>query len=123
MKYIYWCFNQNMDSVEELFDLNKDPEELHNLATDPKYKKELERLRNIYDERLEIWEKECVQYTYHKDFPIIFKRGISWEERKELLPKVCWDAFYQELEYIKYSGDKDDYPAIIEYVQSKIECK
>lgn len=36
--------------VEELYDLNKDPFQLHNIATNPQYKKILEEYRNKLDE-------------------------------------------------------------------------
>ncbi|WGY46251.1 sulfatase [Vibrio sp. ABG19] len=35
---------------EELYDLNADPEQLNNLASDPKYKETLDRFRNVMDE-------------------------------------------------------------------------
>jgi len=36
--------------VEELYDVEKDPNELHNLANDPKYKNKLIELRNLFNE-------------------------------------------------------------------------
>ncbi len=36
--------------AEELFDVDADPHNIHNLAGDPKYKKELERLRNANEQ-------------------------------------------------------------------------
>jgi len=39
---------------EELYDTDADPDEIHNLAADPKYKKTVERMRGVLDK----WIKE-----------------------------------------------------------------
>ncbi|MDZ7693988.1 MAG: hypothetical protein U5K69_23195 [Balneolaceae bacterium] len=45
---------------EELYDITEDPHEINNLADDPAYREELERMRGALDqwmdERLAIWE-------------------------------------------------------------------
>jgi choline-sulfatase len=48
LKYTYWAHD-----TPELYDLNTDPEELHNLARDPAHASELERLKT----RLFAWHR------------------------------------------------------------------
>ena len=47
MKYVW-----NLTDVDELYDLEKDPWELHNLIYDKEYKQELTRLRKALYEDL-----------------------------------------------------------------------
>jgi arylsulfatase A-like enzyme len=47
------CF-QKPRPAEELYDLQSDPDESHNLAADPKYRGELDKLRKILDH----WQRE-----------------------------------------------------------------
>lgn len=49
-----WKYIWNATAEDELYDLQTDPGELHNLATDPAYKEELRRLRH----RLIAWMEE-----------------------------------------------------------------
>ena len=66
-------------AIEELYDLEKDPNELHNLASDPAYKNKLEELRNAFWEWTmkvgdmgSIPEKEMVRAWWNgKDSPPI----------------------------------------------------
>ena len=44
---------QQPKAKEELYDITKDPHELNNLANDPNYKEDLERLRNICENWVE----------------------------------------------------------------------
>jgi hypothetical protein len=57
---------------EELYDLEKDPFELHNVSGDPKYRKDLERLRKIH----EAWVKE------------IDDKGIKYKTEMDLMESM-----------------------------------
>lgn len=45
-----WQFTEQTKAVEELYDTDEDPHEINNLAENPKYKKELTRLRDAHQE-------------------------------------------------------------------------
>lgn len=115
VKYIYWCFDQNMEPSEELYNLRLDPLESKNLANDPAYKTTLKEMRKRYDERLRVWDKEGVKDRSYHHFPAILSRYTKWNERKELIPEVSWKSLDRDLKVIKYSGDKADYEEIIKY--------
>jgi arylsulfatase A-like enzyme len=54
LRDVRWKYVWNATAVDELYDLQTDPGELHNLAADPGYADELRRLRH----RLVAWMQE-----------------------------------------------------------------
>ncbi|MGG7661596.1 sulfatase-like hydrolase/transferase [Dyadobacter sp. BHUBP1] len=61
--------------AEELFDVDTDPHNIHNLAGDPKYKKELERLRNANERWIKSYKDvgfipEAIIYEIAKNTPL-----------------------------------------------------
>lgn len=61
--------------AEELFDVDTDPHNIHNLAGDPKYKKELERLRNANEQWIKNYKDvgfipEAIIYEIAKNTPL-----------------------------------------------------
>jgi N-sulfoglucosamine sulfohydrolase len=61
--------------AEELFDVDADPHNIHNLAEDPKYKSELVRLRKVNDARLRNYKDvgfipEAILYEIAKKTPL-----------------------------------------------------
>jgi len=83
-KYTYWWFaNDDMKPTEELFNLKKDPLELKNYAqsTNKKTKIQLEIMRKKYDEQLDAWKKEAVDYGNYKVYGQLFDRNIPYQEK------------------------------------------
>ena len=58
MKYLYWGYaGEGFNVTEELYNLKKDPMELHNQIGNRKYKQSLKHLRKLYDQQLAHWKK------------------------------------------------------------------
>ena len=82
-KYTYWWYsNEEMDPVEELFDLENDPQELTNLANDTSSTLEVMRLR--YDEEIAKWKSNAVDYNDYERFGVLFDRNIPYAEKEGL---------------------------------------
>ena len=69
---------------EEFYDLNKDPYELHNIIDDPKYKKEVTRLRKNYDK----WIKK-----YNQNWLIPEKEYVNMILPDSVQPQVANPSF------------------------------
>lgn len=119
LRYIYWCCGENMEPTEELFDCNKDPFELHNLAKEDKYASVLEGMRAEYDKRLKVWAAEAVPYNNYQSFATLFDRHIPWAEKRDLVTDDAWETYDKQLEKIGYKGDKNDYNAVLEYSHNR----
>jgi len=89
-KYIYWFYkdeNEGLKPTEELFDLKKDPYEMINLASDIKYNKQLNKMRELYDQQLKHWKTDGVKYNDYEQYEILFDRGISWKKKENVMTK------------------------------------
>ncbi len=87
-KYIYWYYtdeDQNMKPVEELFQLDKDPLEMENLASNPEMQPVLEQMRQHYDSQLRNWVDQSVSYNGYKEFGTLFDRNVEWEAKSKIL--------------------------------------
>lgn len=87
-KYIYWYFEdeeKNMQATEELINLREDPYEMVNLKDHADYQSELERMRMLYDQLLEDWKTEGVNYNGYEKYETLFDRTISRAEKQESL--------------------------------------
>lgn len=84
-KYTYWWYGKDMEPVEELFDLKKDPLELKNCATDSKYELELNMMRKKYALELQQWKAQSVPYNNYQRYSVLFDRTIPWHEKKHLI--------------------------------------
>lgn len=83
-KYTYWWYaGEGMSPAEELFDTKNDPLELKNLADDPAYKSDLERMRAKYDQELAAWKEGAVADDYRK-YGTLFDRSIPWDAKAKL---------------------------------------
>ncbi len=81
-KYTYWWYgNDKMKPTEELYNLESDPLELNNLANDTETSTRLREMRTKYDEELEKWKSEAVNYNYYQQYGTLFDRSISWEQK------------------------------------------
>ena len=86
MKYLYWSYAaDDFEVTEELYDLEKDPLELSNKASESKDSKSIKRMRRLYDQQLAHWKKESVSYNDYQRFGILFDRNIPWTERQSAL--------------------------------------
>ena len=63
---------------EELYDTRADPDEVHNLATDPKYQRVLVRMRRVLDK----WIKETKDLGEIPEGELV-RRGIVREMRRQ----------------------------------------
>ena len=79
-KYIYWYYEDeenNIHPTEELFDITNDAYEMENLANNPTYKGQLERMRKLYDKQLQHWEEEGVKYNGYEKYSTLFARKTN----------------------------------------------
>ncbi len=59
---------------EELYDLDQDPYEIHNLVTSPKHQKVLERLRSVLNK----WIEECDDQGRFPEPPeVVARKGMT----------------------------------------------
>lgn len=86
-KYTYWWYGKNMEPVEELFDIQNDPLELKNCATDKKHLSELIMMREKYSEEISKWKNQSVNYNDYKRYGILFDRAIPWKNKESFLTK------------------------------------
>ena len=115
LKYIYWGFNNKMEAVEELFDLEKDPTEIHNLANNPAYSKDKIRMQKLYDQQLDRWKKECTKRNNYEAFAKILQRNLPWAAKKDLIGEPFWKKYTDILtKNLNYDGDPHDYDKVIE---------
>ncbi|TWT81411.1 Arylsulfatase [Planctomycetes bacterium CA13] len=87
-KYIYWFYtdkDQNMQPVEELYQLTKDPLELKNLAVNPEAQPVLQKLREAYDQQVKHWKEETVDYNGYREYGTLFDRQVPWETKARIL--------------------------------------
>jgi len=83
-KYTYWWYGgEGMTPTEELFDTANDPLELKNIAKDPSYKPDLQRMRKYYDKELAAWKSQAVSYNNYSKYATLFDRDIPWETKEK----------------------------------------
>ena len=84
-KYTYWWYGgEGMTPTEELFDTANDPLELKNLANDPAYIPDLERMRKAYDKELAAWKKQAVPYNNYRKYATLFDRKATWSLKEQI---------------------------------------
>ena len=77
-KYVYWPYEAGeLEPTEELYHLAKDPGELTNLA--PLKGTELQQMRAVYDDAVESWKRDSVDYNGYEQYGAIFDRSIPWK--------------------------------------------
>lgn len=67
--------------VEELYDLKNDPYELHNLATDPAYSGQLEKLKTAFND----WQKQVPDMSALRETDMVSK----WWNGRDTAPKTA----------------------------------
>ncbi len=98
-KYIYWAFEgDGMKATEELFNNSRDPSEMTNLATNPEFKEQLEKMRKQYDAQLVHWKTEAVDYNDYAQYADIFDRTVPWETKKDRYHRASMGNYKKEME-------------------------
>jgi len=106
-----------IEAAEELLDLVNYPYEMKNVVSDRSSKKVLEMMRDYYDQEIEKWKQEAVAMGQYQEFGTLFDRHISWDDKKELIPKSFWKGYSNPLERIAYEGDPGDYQEVVNHAE------
>ncbi len=86
LKYIFWPYGaQGMTPTEELYDTAEDPLELVNLANDKAALPKLREMRARYDEAVQHWRENAVDYNDYQRYGDIFDRQIPWSKKASLM--------------------------------------
>ncbi len=75
-----------MSSTEELFDMNRDANELTNAALDESNLESLNKMRKLYDQHLYEINENAVRPVY-RQYKDLFDRKQTWADKKEILGK------------------------------------
>lgn len=74
-KYIYWPFDEGeFEPTEELYHLSVDPLELRNCVDDEAAASALREMHRLYDEAVESWKADAVEYHKYQEHGEIFER-------------------------------------------------
>jgi arylsulfatase A-like enzyme len=74
-KYIYWPYSEgDFEPTEELYNTADDPLELQNVITDVTASDARQRMRSIYDDAVDAWQTDAVDYHDYQEFSAIFSR-------------------------------------------------
>lgn len=85
-KYVFWQYEDDrMNPTEELFHIGEDTLEMTNKASDPSAKKQLEKMRAIYDEQLEKLRNEATTDNRYQKYGVLFDRNATAEVKKPYL--------------------------------------
>lgn len=90
-KYIYWYFSdpeKGMVPTEELYHTKVDGLEMHNAAKDTGAADDLAAMRKAYDQGLELWKNEGVDYNGYDHYPELFDRHSAPESKTKLIEAV-----------------------------------
>lgn len=85
-KYIFWQYEDDiMNPTEELYHIGKDRLEMTNKITDPSAKKQLKKMRTLYDVHLNKLKKEATEYNSYQKYAVLFDRESTAEDKKPYL--------------------------------------
>ena len=78
LNHCVWPYESGeFEPTEELYHLAKDPHELTNLA--PQKGKDLKKMRARYDDAVEAWRRDGVDYNGYQPYGDVFDRKIPWK--------------------------------------------
>jgi arylsulfatase A-like enzyme len=81
-KYIYWFYgDKTIEPVEELYDMQRDPLELHSEAAVPDQAQVLGRMREAYDRQLAQARASCIQANQYPAFLASADRTVPWRSK------------------------------------------
>lgn len=87
-KYTYWWYgDETMSPCEELFDTVDDPLELTNLGHQPGSQAAMDTMRVRYDQELQKWKANAVDYNDYQRFGSLFDRKLSLDEKHSYMSK------------------------------------
>ncbi|QZT37444.1 sulfatase [Halosquirtibacter xylanolyticus] len=86
-KYFYWFYGEGMEPTEELFNLNDDPYEMHNIVNETSAKRQLIKMRKLYDNEVSVWSRNSVKGHNYEIYSTLFDRHISWSEKSGIMKK------------------------------------
>ena len=75
-----------MSSTEELFDMNRDANELTNPALYESNLESLNKMRKLYDQHLYEINENAVR-PFYRQYKDLFDRKQTWADKKEILEK------------------------------------
>ncbi|MGJ8679830.1 sulfatase family protein [Paraglaciecola sp.] len=87
-KYIYWYYQdeqQNLVPTEELYDLQNDPYELNNIVKYSSAATALKEMRQLYDQQVNHWQKETLDYNEYAEYGELFDRKQTWANKAQIL--------------------------------------
>ncbi len=58
---------------------------MENLVENTKYSAQLDKMRKLYNQQLEHWKSEGVNYNGYKKYGVLFDRNIPWDRKEKLL--------------------------------------
>ena len=83
----YWF--RTSKEAEELYDLQNDPHELHNLAADPSFASELDRLRKVHEEWVRAIDDKGVKHLTEKE--LLLEMWPDGKQPETLAPEIVMD--------------------------------
>ncbi len=107
-------FYQPTRPVEELYDIEKDPFQIHNLASDPAYKKELKKLRS----ELYAWMDEINDGGIIPE-PILEDLGKKYGNKYSAMKHPDNDGIQKRLIRVIEAGENKDIEVLLKSAESK----
>jgi arylsulfatase A-like enzyme len=101
-KYIFWQYEGgDMTATEELFNVGNDRLEMNNKVADQSYKKQLEKMRALYDMQLNKIKREATEDNFYQKYSVLFDRKATPEDKKPYLVGDYGTYMGKRLELIK----------------------
>ena len=84
-KFVYWPYAEgDFEATTEVYDMQNDALELHNLQGKSEYAELVEEAEATYKAALKDWQDKAVAFHGYQRFGIIFDPGQPWSSKKEL---------------------------------------
>lgn len=87
-KFVYWPYAEGeFEATAEVYDMQNDGMELHNLIDRPEYAELVSEIRNTYQTALEDWKQDAVPFHGYQRFGTIFDPEQPWSAKARLYKK------------------------------------